>query len=74
MSLQMESLNSPHSKSFYACVGESTHAFQSPSKDLTAINNHLNKTYPSQSPSQDPSSVNNHFNRFVLVMSNYYFD
>lgn len=61
-SSKMESLNSPHSKSFYACVGESTHAFQSPSKDLTAINNHLNKNNPSQSPSQDLSAVNNHFN------------
>ncbi|KAK3015221.1 hypothetical protein RJ639_006859 [Escallonia herrerae] len=30
------------SKSYYACVGESTHAYQSPSKDLTAINNRLN--------------------------------
>ncbi|XP_020088417.1 retinoblastoma-related protein [Ananas comosus] len=38
----MDSLLSPSSKSYYACVGESTHAFQSPSKDLTAINNRLN--------------------------------
>ncbi|KAF9606989.1 hypothetical protein IFM89_030408 [Coptis chinensis] len=30
------------SKSYYACVGESTHAYQSPSKDLIAINNRLN--------------------------------
>jgi len=41
-SAKMETLNSHHSKSFYACVGESTHAYQSPSKDLTAINNRLN--------------------------------
>ncbi|CAD6245819.1 unnamed protein product [Miscanthus lutarioriparius] len=32
----------PSSKSYYACVGESTYAFQSPSKDLKAINNRLN--------------------------------
>ena len=38
----MDALNSHNSKSYYACVGESTHAYQSPSKDLTAINNHLN--------------------------------
>lgn len=37
-----DSLLSPSSKSYYACVGESTHAYQSPSKDLTAINNRLN--------------------------------
>ncbi|XP_020261207.1 retinoblastoma-related protein isoform X2 [Asparagus officinalis] len=41
-SSKMDSLRSPSSKSYYACVGESTHAFQSPSKDLTAINNRLN--------------------------------
>lgn len=38
----MDALNSHSSKSYYACVGESTRAYQSPSKDLTAINNHLN--------------------------------
>ncbi|KAF3781853.1 Retinoblastoma-related protein [Nymphaea thermarum] len=38
----METLISHNSKSYYACVGESTHAYQSPSKDLTAINNRLN--------------------------------
>lgn len=37
-----DALLSPSSKSYYACVGESTHAYQSPSKDLTAINNRLN--------------------------------
>ncbi|GJN15595.1 hypothetical protein PR202_gb02520 [Eleusine coracana subsp. coracana] len=37
-----DALLSPSSKSYYACVGESTYAFQSPSKDLKAINNHLN--------------------------------
>ncbi|KAM7464786.1 hypothetical protein LguiA_032907 [Lonicera macranthoides] len=41
-SSKMDALISNSSKSYYACVGESTHAFQSPSKDLTAINNHLN--------------------------------
>ncbi|XP_078175656.1 retinoblastoma-related 1 isoform X1 [Carex rostrata] len=40
-SSKMDSLCSPSSKSYYACVGESTHAYQSPSKDLTAINNRL---------------------------------
>lgn len=39
---QMDALISHSSKSYYACVGESTHAYQSPSKDLTAINNRLN--------------------------------
>ncbi|CAA0830033.1 Retinoblastoma-related protein 1 [Striga hermonthica] len=41
-SSKMDALISHSSKSFYACVGESTHAYQSPSKDLTAINNRLN--------------------------------
>ena len=40
--LQKDALISHSSKSYYACVGESTHAYQSPSKDLTAINNRLN--------------------------------
>ncbi|CAI0421561.1 unnamed protein product [Linum tenue] len=39
---KMDALISHTSKSFYACVGESTHAYQSPSKDLAAINNKLN--------------------------------
>lgn len=38
----MDALISNSSKSYYACVGESTHAYQSPSKDLNAINNRLN--------------------------------
>ncbi|KAM7264102.1 hypothetical protein ACFE04_001785 [Oxalis oulophora] len=41
---KMDALISHTSKSYYACVGESTHAYQSPSKDLTAINNRLNST------------------------------
>ncbi|KAL6900705.1 hypothetical protein ACP4OV_005381 [Aristida adscensionis] len=41
-SAKMDTLLSPSSKSYYACVGESTYAFQSPSKDLKAINNRLN--------------------------------
>ncbi|KAM3210281.1 hypothetical protein ACQJBY_064348 [Aegilops geniculata] len=41
-SSKMDTLLSPSSKSYYACVGESTHAFQSPSKDLNAINTRLN--------------------------------
>ncbi|XP_022765709.1 retinoblastoma-related protein-like isoform X2 [Durio zibethinus] len=41
---KMDALISHSSRSYYACVGESTRAFQSPSKDLTAINNHLNST------------------------------
>jgi len=40
--MQMDALISHSSKSYYACVGESTHAYQSPSKDLSAINNRLN--------------------------------
>nr|B1ABS0.1 RecName: Full=Retinoblastoma-related protein [Pilosella officinarum]ABZ85632.1 retinoblastoma-related protein [Pilosella officinarum] len=43
-STKMDALISHGSKSYYACVGESTHAYQSPSKDLTAINNRLNGT------------------------------
>ncbi|XP_065875156.1 retinoblastoma-related protein-like [Euphorbia lathyris] len=39
---KMDALISHSSKSYYACVGESTHAYQSPSKDLTAINNCVN--------------------------------
>ncbi|CAH2053914.1 unnamed protein product [Thlaspi arvense] len=39
---KMDALISHSSKSYYACVGESTHAYQSPSKDLSAINNRLN--------------------------------
>ncbi|CAO2202730.1 unnamed protein product [Urochloa humidicola] len=41
-SSKMDTLLSPSSKSYYACVGESTYAFQSPSKDLKTINNRLN--------------------------------
>ncbi|CAI9093324.1 OLC1v1028798C2 [Oldenlandia corymbosa var. corymbosa] len=41
-SSKRDALISHTSKSYYACVGESTHAYQSPSKDLTAINNRLN--------------------------------
>ncbi|KAL2559974.1 Retinoblastoma-related protein 1 [Forsythia ovata] len=43
-SSKMDALVSHSSKSYYACVGESTHAYQSPSKDLTVINNRLNGT------------------------------
>ncbi|KAL6654159.1 hypothetical protein ACP70R_007624 [Stipagrostis hirtigluma subsp. patula] len=41
---KMDALLSPSSRSFYACIGEGTHAYQSPSKDLAAINSHLNST------------------------------
>ncbi|XP_068657761.1 retinoblastoma-related protein isoform X1 [Aristolochia californica] len=41
-SSKMDALISPSSNSSYACVGESTHAYQSPSKDLSDINNRLN--------------------------------
>ncbi|XP_044512359.1 retinoblastoma-related protein-like isoform X2 [Mangifera indica] len=37
-----DALISHSSKSYYACVGESTRAYQSPSKDLSDINNRLN--------------------------------
>lgn len=40
---QMDALLSPSSRSYYACIGESTHAFQSPSKDLDDINCRLNR-------------------------------
>lgn len=43
-SSKMDALISHSSKSYYACVGESTHAYQSPSKDLSVINNRLNGT------------------------------
>ncbi|XP_059633401.1 retinoblastoma-related protein-like [Cornus florida] len=43
-SSKKDALISHSSRSYYACVGESTHAYQSPSKDLTAINNRLNGT------------------------------
>ncbi|KAF7836195.1 Retinoblastoma-related protein 1 [Senna tora] len=43
-SSKMDALISHTNKSYYACVGESTRAYQSPSKDLTAINNRLNGT------------------------------
>ncbi|XBH55999.1 hypothetical protein VPH35_077936 [Triticum aestivum] len=39
-----DALLSPSSRSFYACIGESTHAYQSPSEDLAAVNNCLNYT------------------------------
>ncbi|XP_029122241.1 retinoblastoma-related protein isoform X2 [Elaeis guineensis] len=37
-----DELISPSSRSYYACIGESTHAYRSPSSDLAAINNRLN--------------------------------
>ncbi|XP_057866416.2 retinoblastoma-related protein isoform X2 [Cryptomeria japonica] len=39
-----ERLSLSHSNSLYAFVGESTHAYQSPSKDLMAINNRMNSS------------------------------
>ncbi|GJN04706.1 hypothetical protein PR202_ga22275 [Eleusine coracana subsp. coracana] len=45
---QMDALLSPSSRSFYACIGEGTHAYQSPSKDLAAINSRLNYTSSSR--------------------------
>ncbi|KAK4794927.1 hypothetical protein SAY86_012921 [Trapa natans] len=43
-SSKMDASISHSAKSYYACVGESTHAYQSPSKDLADINNRLNGT------------------------------
>jgi hypothetical protein len=43
MPLQVDTLMSPHTRSLYAHVGESAFAYESPSKDLTAINNRLKK-------------------------------
>lgn len=39
---QMDALLSPSSRSYYACIGESTRAYRSPSSDLLDINNCLN--------------------------------
>ncbi|XP_008797098.2 retinoblastoma-related protein-like isoform X2 [Phoenix dactylifera] len=39
---KMDALLSPSSRSYYACIGESTHAYRSPSSDLAAINDRLN--------------------------------
>uniref|UniRef100_M4CB66 Retinoblastoma-related protein n=1 Tax=Brassica campestris TaxID=3711 RepID=M4CB66_BRACM len=41
---KIDALISHSSRSSYACVGESTRAYQSPSKDLSAINNRLNNS------------------------------
>ncbi|KAI4302480.1 hypothetical protein MLD38_038218 [Melastoma candidum] len=41
-SSKMDASISHSSRSYYACVGESTNAYQSPSKDLAAINDRLN--------------------------------
>ncbi|KAE8713843.1 hypothetical protein F3Y22_tig00110204pilonHSYRG00086 [Hibiscus syriacus] len=45
------------SRSYYACVGESTRAFQIPSKDLTAINNHLKGIFSSLFVYRNPCDV-----------------
>uniref|UniRef100_A0A0D9XSP1 Retinoblastoma-associated protein A-box domain-containing protein n=1 Tax=Leersia perrieri TaxID=77586 RepID=A0A0D9XSP1_9ORYZ len=39
---KLDALLPPSSRSFYACIGESTQSLQSPSKDLAAINSRLN--------------------------------
>lgn len=44
-SSKIEPLRPPSSRSLYACVGESTQAFQSPSKDLAEINNRVNNRH-----------------------------
>ncbi|GAB4860659.1 Retinoblastoma- protein 1 [Ancistrocladus abbreviatus] len=49
-SSKMDALISHSSKSYYACVGESTHAYQSPSKDLTVINDRLNSVRKIRGP------------------------
>lgn len=41
-SAKRDALMSNYSRSYYACIGESTSAFRSPSKDLAAINDRLN--------------------------------
>ncbi|KAJ7517798.1 hypothetical protein O6H91_21G040500 [Diphasiastrum complanatum] len=56
-STKMESLMSPQSRHLYACVGESTHAYQSPSKDLAAINNRLNSRRPGRIDFGEPTLV-----------------
>lgn len=40
---KMDTLISSSSRSYYACIGESTRPYQSPSKDLSAINDCLNR-------------------------------
>ncbi|KAH6771101.1 retinoblastoma-related 1 [Perilla frutescens var. hirtella] len=67
-SSKMDALISHSSKSYYACVGESTHAYQSPSKDLTAINNRLN------GPSKDLAAMNNRLNGVRSVKNSLKFD
>ena len=66
----MDVLITNSSKSYYACVGESTHAYQSPSKDLTAINDRLNRhmvdTNAYQSPTKDLIATNDHSNRYIV--------
>ncbi|KAH9571413.1 hypothetical protein CY35_02G093600 [Sphagnum magellanicum] len=41
--IKVDTMMSPHTRSLYACVGESAFAYESPSKGLTAINNRLKK-------------------------------
>ncbi|EFJ10031.1 hypothetical protein SELMODRAFT_451523 [Selaginella moellendorffii] len=58
---KVENIMSPHSKSLYACVGESTHAYQSPSKDLTAINCRLNSSNGRRLDFLGPSMISDSF-------------
>ncbi|KAJ4898165.1 Retinoblastoma-related protein 1 [Raphanus sativus] len=55
---KMDALILHSAKSSYACVGESTRAYQSPSKDLTAINNRLNNSSSSSNSSKRKRTLN----------------
>ncbi|KAH7422326.1 hypothetical protein KP509_12G003800 [Ceratopteris richardii] len=52
---------SPHSRRLYACIGESTHAYQSPSKDLTDINRRLNGRRPGRLDFSDVELISDAF-------------
>eukprot|EP00250_Pteridium_aquilinum_P015746 c22740_g1_i1 orf=465-3686(-) len=66
-SSKIEPLRAPSSRSLYACVGESTHAFQSPSKDLAEINNRVNNRHLGRLDFGDAGLVSD-----SLVAGNFY--
>ncbi|XP_024532966.1 retinoblastoma-related protein isoform X1 [Selaginella moellendorffii] len=67
---KVENIMSPHSRSLYACVGESTHAYQSPSKDLTVINCRLNLSNGRRLEFQEPSLMSDSFVTGALSNTN----
>lgn len=66
-SSKIEPLRAPSSRSLYACVGESTHAYQSPSKDLAEINNRVNNRHIGRLDFGDAGLVSD-----SLVAGNFY--